>query len=714
MKLRKLTIRGTIPFRDVEVPIDELGDAALVAVTGPNGAGKSTMLECVPGALYRTMPSRGLLSAVCNDAKSRVEVDLAVNGMTITADVQIDAVKGKAQAFLYGDHTDPVNGLRTREPISPPDGKIKHFVEAVARYFPPQDVYLASAFGAQSGAGRFLDLDPAERRTLLAKLIGIERWQEIADAAGVKAREAKSELDTLKGKLAALQATEYVSTEEMQTARDAVKDAKDRLEIAEETYEEQRKVADEYTHTLNEIEMKIAAARGEKDNAEKAAKEIADRLTKLRAEHETLEARLAKRAKLKELTGQETGDPDELRGKIDALNKAGADYRLACQERTAAIRDRDREIVRLQAEIGDRESRSALLASIPEDCPGGCPLIADASQASQEIGGLLAKLEEARAISVPPEPTKPGLDELAGLEKALEIAVASQKAIAEAKTALAGLEEAGARLDAVANEIMVEEERLQKAEVRSGAAAKAVEAAEEERATHAVLKPSPPKNGPKERARAALDAAKATLARLEERKAQAEKAEAGLVATQGEIEILTADLDDWTTLQKAAGPKGVQAYEIDAAAPGISGLCNELLHACYGSRYTVRLTTQAAAAKKGQTLEVCDLTVLDNERGTDGSAALKSGGERVIIGEALSLAIAIYNARRSAIPMADLFRDECAGALDGDNARQYVAMLRKALDLGGFHRVYYVSHVPDLWELADARLHVEGGKVVAK
>jgi len=81
----------------------------------------------------------------------------------------------------------------------------------------------------------------------------------------------------------------------------------------------------------------------------------------------------------------------------------------------------------------------------------------------------------------------------------------------------------------------------------------------------------------------------------------------------------------------------------------------------------------------------------------------------VIVNEALSLAIAIFNARKSQIPILDLWRDEVAGALHPDFAPTYFVMLRKALEVGGFHRVFTIVHQPDLWALADARILVENG-----
>ena len=59
-----------------------------------------------------------------------------------------------------------------------------------------------------------------------------------------------------------------------------------------------------------------------------------------------------------------------------------------------------------------------------------------------------------------------------------------------------------------------------------------------------------------------------------------------------------------------------------------------------------------------------------------------------------------------------LFRDDTVGALDAANAKEYVRMLRRALDLGGFHQVIFICHTPLVWELADNILTVGEGCVV--
>jgi len=90
-----------------------------------------------------------------------------------------------------------------------------------------------------------------------------------------------------------------------------------------------------------------------------------------------------------------------------------------------------------------------------------------------------------------------------------------------------------------------------------------------------------------------------------------------------------------------------------------------------------------------------------------------SGGQFVLVNEAVNLGIAIYNMRQGeGVRYETLFRDETVGALDAANGKEYVRMLRRAMDLGGFHQVIFIWHTPLVWELADSILSVSGGCVV--
>ena len=57
-------------------------------------------------------------------------------------------------------------------------------------------------------------------------------------------------------------------------------------------------------------------------------------------------------------------------------------------------------------------------------------------------------------------------------------------------------------------------------------------------------------------------------------------------------------------------------------------------------------------------------------------------------------------------------RDESGAALDPENGRAYIAMLRRAAQQIGADKVLYVSHTPELQELADSKIHVSENGLV--
>lgn len=167
-------------------------------------------------------------------------------------------------------------------------------------------------------------------------------------------------------------------------------------------------------------------------------------------------------------------------------------------------------------------------------------------------------------------------------------------------------------------------------------------------------------------------------------------------------------------VESGFGVNGIQALEIDAAGPEVSTITNDLLEACFGSRFSVALrTVQEAKAGRVQR-EVFDLLVYDGESGGSRPLDEMSGGEQALIDEALRLAIAIFNSRRHGAVFGTLFRDECDGQFHESMAARYPAMLRRAMELGSFDRIYMISHRAIVSAQADARIVVGGGRVTVE
>lgn len=371
--------------------------------------------------------------------------------------------------------------------------------------------------------------------------------------------------------------------------------------------------------------------------------------------------------------------PARLAAAAKALDEARAGKRAADADLAAARRLADRlpELERAEAEVAEETADAERLAG-------------ELATAKLRVGQLIAGRE-------------PRQEAIGVAEKARDVLLAEWNALAPTVALAPKLDAAEARLAELDPQIADLDAQI----ARLTAEADAVDPGDRP--------PAPPDLDAARRAVAEADAAAkraqeaagAAQAALDAARASAGRAE------QLAVELAAADADvaDWTLLADSLGRDGLQAMEIDAAGPELTALVNDLLHTCVSTRWTVSIETQRLSADGKRTIEGCEVRVLDTERGRDASAETLSGGERVLVGEAVSLALSMLACRRTGAEGATLVRDETGAALDAANARAYVAMLRRAAGLVGASKVLFVSHSADVQELADARVCVAGGKI---
>jgi exonuclease SbcC len=760
MKVTSLKLKGIGCFADeLTLPIAQLGEAEVVAVCGQNGAGKSTSLECVPGALYRTTPSRGPIAAMANDRESFIELGVETDAKYLVRLLINGVAKNKpTEAYVTDEAGKPL--------VS---GKARDYDAFVEKHFAAPEVFLSSAFAAQNKDGNFLELAPAQRKGLFAKLLGLGRLETLAEAAGEHVRRIEADLAGLRARIGELESRAAAAPairSSLEQARISHGEAVFAREAAEKRAAEIRADLDAWKDRAAALERELtearAAVRQASDRREAAARELAEtqrRLAAVSAKRAALEDRLGRRA---ELEAAARG-ADEAEAQAEAADAEAKDLRKRSDEERAALvewrhkdatlnarldsaeravaegrRQRKRDHETAEAALRTAEAAAERLRKVPcggEGSFSACALIASATAARDSLDELRRKVDEAKlaAESEPPsaevESIKAEILALGSAPQAADllptISMLESKASAlrvqarkarDAAAQLAALAEVEAQAEACDNEaaelrqaVTARQSAVADADAAVKAAGAGLASAQAALADHGKRQPAGVDERQLSALRQAETVAAAQVARLEADLANAEGAEAAAAEVRAELGAVNADLDDWKHLQTALGKSGVQALEIDAAGPEVSALTNELLHACYGPRFSVSLeTTQLKADGKG-TKEVFDLRVIDSERGIEGSADQLSGGEKVLVSEALSLAIAIYNTRRSSLPLLTLFRDECSGALSAGNALRYVEMLRRAIQLGGFHRCYFISHVPALWDLADARLWFHDG-----
>jgi len=295
----------------------------------------------------------------------------------------------------------------------------------------------------------------------------------------------------------------------------------------------------------------------------------------------------------------------------------------------------------------------------------------------------------------------------------------TNRAAEAAEAALETLRGKRARL----NSLLALRERLEKAEARieelqaqEPVARAAVAQAEAELATLPQVDPAKPVDLASherevERQGGLERAAGGELARAEAKIDRAKEVLHVRAGIEKQISEAEDELADWTRLAADLGKDGLQAMEIDAALPELGAITNDLLHACHGPRFTVEFRTDRLSADAKRTIEDFEIRVIDTERGRDALAETYSGGELVLVGSAVSLALTTLACRRYGHEHVTIVRDESGAALSPANARAWVAMLRRAATAINADKVLMVTHSPELAELADAHIRLADGRI---
>lgn len=666
MKIKKLTLAKLTRYASqVEVDFSALGPG-VIAITGPNGAGKTSLLEASgPGAIYREMPTR-TPAALGNWLKPGGAITLAFDhkGAAYEAKIVAAPKTGEQSATLSKDG----------KPIT--SGKVKDFDAAMMELFGSRQSFYASVFAMQGGGGRFSSLSVADRKALFRYYLGLDRVARLHGLAKAKlaVAAASAKVEPLEAELEGSRRTAGALTADVAVLEARLKECSAAALAASERHLAASKAASgldvlaEYNRALDDLldvrddldsqrRRKPAAPSGERPSTSALNAEL-EELDDLRKEHGRLAAAAAK-----------------LQGEEEAL-----------QERMDAA-DRSAGLLRDVPCAGEGEFAS-------------CPLLRDAKSAQAASSDLERKLVAAS------EAKGPVLKRLAECEK--------QIASSTVRERLARVSEDQRAWDAA-------QRQLESWAVRLGT----LQALDEERTAackewKAKLDalPAPVAEGAAEaeaEARRAMRDAQDQLGHVQEAlgRASGRLEEVSKKCQQLELAVAAAHeaaeaRQPMELLARVLGPDGIQAFEIDAAGPGVSALANDLLSVCYGTRFRLEVvTTKELKSKPGLYAEDFNIVVHDSERAMSHGIEALSGGEQAIVGEALRTALTLFAVQRVGLPIETLYRDETVGDLDPENAARYVLMLHRARKIGSFHQVLYVTHDERAIDTATAVVRID-------
>lgn len=759
MRLRRLTLKGITRFQEpVTVDFEALGEG-LIAIAGRNGEGKTTLMEAPYAALHLEMPTRpGGLYGVAHGKDARIELEVT-NGQPYRCVVAVDALRQTSEAYLFNGTGQPVN----------PSGKLREYGAAIAERFGSPRLMLSAALSCQTKRGSFLDLSKAERKDLLAEILDTAGLQRLAEGARACSKTAELDLARVRGQIAeasaelqrlsdtfeagidpavleahaqGLAAKVPILEAQLEETRRQYATLQTRLALAQQAATRRRQLSSEAEHLDRQQGAIRSKVRGLADEevgvrskamadaleAEQTAKRLPEYLQAAR----DLEEAQQRVTECQTLVIDGRAAVETARQEVERLRREQARAEQIGRELAAAQRQAELlGLVPCTANVTWIEDNPDRVPVLAYDLAGTCPLLANARTASATAQQLA---DQAQAlVNVPGQLAEAGNQS----DQVRVLLALAEEAHAKQQTEIARLTPLAARVDvaraasqhqaeiatrleadltAIATRRREYQEQAHGLEARAAAVLAELQVPQDDPAEVSRDMQTEGEAGRRlrdelETTRAELQQAQRTIdrARLDaERRAEL----TGRLDVARATEAMTvADLGEWGTLERAFGRDGIQALLIDAAGPELSELTNELLRSCFSERFEVRFATQAAKKSGDGMREVFDVVVIDHERGREGSVDSLSGGEKTIIGEAISLALAVYVGRNSGRTFGTLFRDEVAGQLDPENAQRYLQMLRKARLIGGFHQVILIAQQTEVWQGADAVLWVEGGRV---
>ena len=707
MKIHQLSLCGiTEAFPGpVSVDFEALGPG-LIALVGQNGAGKSTLIGSVFAALFRQLPGqKRSLYDFATHAHPEIDLTFSVNGARYRSLLKIDPKSRQMESYLFNSEGAPLT-----------NGKKEPFEELVRKCAGTPDFFLSSIFSSQKRTGNFLSLDRSERKELfIRELLGLDRLRLIAAAAKEKGAVVAKTTLGLEGQARSLKELVEGGIEDPGAVEAQLAELSSRLE----GLETQKRTAQQRLLELQATEASRKPLLAEVETLKQRLRETNADIAEAKRQIGRDDGLLAGKKNLTDLT--ERGA--KLAARVEELHRQIRDVQAlegTNRETERTVQALDSELSASMAELERLRVEREELAVVP--CRGegpyaSCPKIGRAIEAGMRIPTLEgevatlsieAKVQRSSLVQIA-TPSSQLTRTLEGCERQRRVVDEDRKRYEELRAVEARREERLKgldRLDQTRAELAAELVRKESALSAFADLDKHVQASRREIENTDRLIIS---------CRRERDSLIASQAQIKQRQEQVEATRTRLAHVEAELTRARTELEDYTYLARVFGPDEIQLCEIQAAGPQLSILVNSLLEGCFDNKFEVRFRTQRPRADGRGMVDDFDVEVRNKNLDRTCLVDELSGGQFVLVNEAVNLGIAIHNMRQGeGIRYETLFRDETVGALDAANAKEYVRMLRRAMDLGCFHQVIFICHMPLVWELADRVLRVENGQVLVE
>jgi len=681
----ELELRNFLAYRNPH-PLNFQG-IHVACLAGENGAGKSSLLDAITWALWGKARSNSP-----DDLIHQGQTEMRVALIFLQGDDRFRVIRqrktGKRGSSLleFQVWNPEAEGWQGIAESTMRETQVK--IDSLIRL--DYETFVNSAFLLQGRADKFTTKTPAQRKQVLANILGLSFWEKYEDSAKGRISMTSAEIERLDGNLEEIErelAQGKAHEKELKSSELVASQKAAELEAAEKEWASlegtrselvalQRQV-DDLTRSITSRERELSEVQNELKEAEAQANRAAvtgalDEVRKTLAQLDPLQVRLkeleAEREKL-------TKEAASLRGANDAL----APQAEPIKKRIETLSGATEPVCPTCAQPLTDEHRHDLIGDLEAE-------VADRRKLYSENRNRITELEtQLQSLS----------SERTALNTQLSEQAALQKQAGELETTLAHADEAQRRSEGLRERLKRWSSEVDQNQKQRSALEEQAQVCEKRlRAASITQKEINGLRQVKRLADERVGGARQKLAALASFERQRQE-------RLREREQKAEDLSLYEELRLAFGKRGVPAMIIETAVPELERTATELLSRMTDGRMHLRIETQREI-KTGELREALDIIISDDL----GSRPyeLYSGGEAFRIDFALRIALSRLLARRAGAQLRSLFIDEGFGTQDARGREHLVSAINSIQD--DFDLILVITHIAELKEAFPVRIEV--------
>jgi DNA repair protein SbcC/Rad50 len=269
-----LRLSGFLSYKEtVELDFTQF---RLACVSGSNGAGKSSLLDAITWALFGQARRRDD-SLIYGDGKTVKDAEVIFEFYYETSlyRVQRSKVRNKSTVleFFVSDGDGNWKTL-TEASVRETEGRIQRILRM------DYDTFINASFFLQGKADQFAQQRPADRKRILASILGLEVWEVYRERAVERRKQIEIEQANISGQLEEIQSE--LKEEDVRKARlaqleDALTNASALRQAQEKLLENLRRLAASVTEQRRLVEVLSGQEKGARQRLEDSREKLAAR-----------------------------------------------------------------------------------------------------------------------------------------------------------------------------------------------------------------------------------------------------------------------------------------------------------------------------------------------------------------------------------------------------------------------------------------------------